>query len=861
MLRVTLRSVWSHKRRLISTVLAILLGVAFMVGTFVFSDTVNQALDDLFAEANSAVDARIQGEVLLESDFGDARAPIPQTIADDVRQVDGVAGAAPYVFVEGFGPTNRVLDQEGDPVGLDAGPPTIFESWIDDGAVNGYTLTEGSRGPQAADEVALNVRAAEDAGVEVGETVRLSTQFGIAEYELVGTFLFGERETLGGLVVAAFTLEEAQRLAGVEGTVDHVVVAAEEGVTQEELVERIRAVVPADVEVLTGEEATEQDADAVKQGIGFFSQILTIFGALALLVGTFLIANTFQILVAQRTRELALLRAVGASRAQVLRSVLLEAVAVGVVAAALGILAGVLLAIGITELLDSLGVDLPTTTVKVTPGTVAAGLVVGVLVTVLAAVAPALRATRVPPLAALRDVAVERAGVSKVRLVLGGLALVVAAVDLARAWTADGDTDVLPTVGLGALALVVGVIVLGPVVAGPVVRAMGAGLPRVRGITGRLAVENAARAPKRTSATASALLIGVALIAFVAIFAASARRSVEAEVDRGVTADLVVQPSGGAFGGFGGFTPEVARILSEVEGVATVASWTGDIARITWPDGDTSDTFFGTVDPAAFGRIADVTMAEGALDDLRPGTIVVDRQIADDHDLAIGDPVSLVLISGRRLDLTVSAVSDDPAILGTITVHADDYARVVDQRLDFQVFADLEEGADLEAVKAAAAEALDEFPGLAVLDLDEWVGDLARQLSAFVNSIYGLLALSIIIAMIGVANTLSLSVHERTRELGLLRAVGMARSQLRSAIRWEAVLIALFGVVGGLGVGLLASYALVLAMEGYGLSRFAVPSGSLAVQVLVAALLAVLASLFAARRAAKLDILQAIATE
>ena len=863
MRRVTLRSLWEHKRRLVSTIIAVVLGVAFLSGTTVFADTLDEVFDDLFSTANENVDARVQGEVLFSNDFadGEQRARFDEAVLDDVAAVDGVAVAAGFANVIGFGGVNRVLDAEGDPVGASNGPPTLIETWVDSEDLSPYRLTDGSRGPEADDEIALNVAAAEDGEFDIGDTVTVASQFGNVSYTLVGTFTFGEAESAAGAVSAEFTLAEAQRLAGADGELDSVFVVAEEGVSQEEVRDRVAEVIPADAEVITGEEAAEQDASDVQEGFAFFQVILSVFGGIAVVVATFIIANTFQILVAQRTRELALLRAVGASRRQVLGSVLLEAVVVGLVASVLGIVAGIGLAAGITALLDALGADMPTGNLVIGVNTVVYGLLIGLVVTVTAAISPAIRATRVPPLAALRDVAIDRAGASKLRLVAGVLLLALGAVNLSQAFGNDGDTDVVPAVGLGGLLLIVGAIVIGPVLAAPSVRFFGAVLPRFRGVTGRLAVENAARSPKRTSATASALLIGVALIGFITVFAESAKKSVESEVERGLAADIVVQGSGGPFGGFSGFSPEVAERVAEVEGVDAVAGFAANGARITYPDGDTADSFIGAVDPPVYDQVSNPRMEEGEFLDLVPGTVLVDRQVAEDNDLSIGSSVSLLFGSGERLELEVSGISDDLVVLAPWVVHSEDLDEVVDQRLDFQVFATVEEGGDVADVLPAVETAIDEFPQIEVLDRDGFIGDFAAQLTAFVTVIYALLALSIVIAMIGVANTLSLSIHERTRELGLLRAVGMARSQLRSAIRWEAVLIAVLGTAVGLALGMIVSYALVQALEGFGLTTFAVPVGTLVILVVLAAGFAVLASLRTASKAAKLDILRAIGTE
>ena len=864
MRRVTLRSLWEHKRRLLSTVVAIFLGVAFMSGTGVFSQTLNRVFDDLFATISENVDARVQGTVLFSTAFegGDERAALPESLVADVAAVDGVAAAVPYIESIGFGPVNRVLDADGDAVGSNNGPPTLLQSWLDDDEVNPFELTAGSRAPATEDEVVLNVAAADDGEFALGDTVTVATQFGNVEYTLVGTARFGEADSAAGAVNALFTLREAQRLAGVEGTLDSILVRAADDVSQAEVTAAIAPVLPGQAEVITGEEAAEEDAEAVQEGFEFFSVALTIFSAIALLVGTFIIANTFQILVAQRTRELALLRAVGAGRAQVLRSVLLEASVVGTVAAVIGVGLGIALAAAVTAAFSASGADLPSTGLVVSVGTVVQGILVGLLVTIVAALGPAIRATRVPPLAALRDVAVDRSGASRVRLALGLIVLVLGALSLSRAWTADGDTDAIPGVGLGALLLVVGAIFLGPVLAGPSVRVLGSFLPRLRGVTGRLAAENAARSPKRTAATASAIVIGVALIGFITAFASSAKSSVSRVVDTQVDADVIVQPSGGFFGGFGGFSPEVARTIRELPEIDRVSSFAGESGRVTYPDGDTADTFVGAVDPTTYGRLVSPNMEEGDFESLAPGGAIVDKQIADDNDLAIGDRVTFTLPGNAQLDLEIQGISRDPfALSPTWTVTLADFEPVIAERLDVQVFASVVDGADVDTVLASVESAIDRFPNLEVLDRDGFKSDLAEQLQQFVTVIYALLGLSIIIAMIGVANTISLSVHERTRELGLLRAVGMARRQLKSMIRWEAVLIAVLGTMVGLALGIVTSYAMIQALEGFGLSDFQLPVGSLLVQVFIAAALAVVASLLPARRATRLDVLKAIATE
>jgi len=729
---------------------------------------------------------------------------------------------------------------------------------VESEGLNPYEVAEG-RPPARDDEVALNVAAARDAGFELGDPVRIVTQLGERSYELVGTLRFGTAESAAGAVSADLTFAEAQRVAGLEGRTQEVVVAADEGVDQATLAAHVGRVLPPSAEALTGEEAAAQDASQVQEGFGFFRQILGVFGAIALLVGTFIIANTFSILVAQRTRELALLRAVGASRRQVLGSVLFEAVAIGLVAAALGLAGGVGLATGVTALLQSSGADLPSAGLVVRPATVVTALVLGVGITLLASVVPAVQATRVPPLAALRDVAVDRAGASRVRRVAGVVLLAAGGWFLSGAWRSDDPS--IAGVGVGALSLLVGTIVIGPVLAEPTVRILGSGLPRLRGITGVLATENAARSPKRTSATASALLIGVALIGFVTIFGASARESVVAEVGRGFRGDLVVQSEASGFGPPGGFPPAVAEVLAGVDGVGTVSRIGFTPAQVTFPGGETSTQFVQSVEPDTLEEALDARMAVGEVTDLGPGGVIVDVGVAEDEGLAVGDTVGMAGSSGEVLELRVLALSDDPTLLGFWAVDDADMTRLVTEQQLFQVIATVDDGADLAAVQQSAQDALADVPALEVLDRDGFVGSLTDQITSVLTLVNGLLLLSVVIAVIGIANTLSLSIHERTRELGLLRAVGMTRAQLRSTVRWEAVLIAVVGTVVGIAVGLVVSWALVRSLSGFGLTRFTVPGGQLAVVVVVGAALGVLASIRPARRAARLDVLEAIAVE
>jgi putative ABC transport system permease protein len=516
-LRTTLRSLWEHKRRLISTTVAVLLGVAFMSGTLVLGDTLDSSFDSLFSDINDEVDAEVRGPELFDTGFGLIRGPLDASVVDTVADVDGVAAATGNIASSG----GRILGADGEPIGATNGPPTLLANWVEDPGLSGVELSEG-RGPESDDELALNVGAAEDGELAVGDTVDVASAEGRQSYTLVGTFTIAGRDSAGGTVFGAFTTATAQGLAGLPDQFQTVTARTDDDITQEELIARIAPAIPEGTEVVTGEVAGQEMADAISGGLSFFTTFLMIFAVIALAVGAFIIYNTFSILVAQRGRELALMRAIGASRGQVLMSVLVEAALVGLIAAVLGIGAGILLAIGVQALLGAFGLDLPTEGLAVSPSTIVIALVAGLAVTFFSAVVPAWRATKVPPIAALRDVAQDTSGTSKIRLAIGLVLVVLAVLCLAPAFGEDPSTDTLQLVGLGGLILLVALIVLGPIVARPLSLALGWPISRLKGTTGQLAQQNAARSPKRTASTAAALMIGVALVAFISIFAASA---------------------------------------------------------------------------------------------------------------------------------------------------------------------------------------------------------------------------------------------------------------------------------------------------------------------------------------------------
>ncbi|MBA3281807.1 MAG: ABC transporter permease, partial [Acidimicrobiia bacterium] len=684
---------------------------------------------------------------------------------------------------------------------------------------------------------------------------------GREKLELVGISKFGEADSAGGSIFVGATLPEAQRLSGEPGKLNTVNARAEEGVTPEQLARNLeKAKVTEKADVVTGEQASDEMASDVKSGFSFFTVILLVFAGVALFVGAFIISNTFGILVAQRTRELALLRAIGASRRQVMASVLLEAGLIGLFSAVLGFLAGVGLATAAFEALKSFGLDLPGASLVVKPIVAVQTIIVGLLITAVAAILPAVRATRVPPIAALRDVAVDSSGSSRLRAGLGVALLVLGGLLVAPAFGDEPGSDKIRVVGAGLGVLLVAVLVLGPVVARPLARVVGSWLPALKGVTGRLARENAMRSPRRTASTASALIIGVALVAFISVFATSAQASISSAIGTGFEGDYIVQPAN-QFSSLSGAPPSVAEDLSEIDGVKGVTALTFTEGQLTLPGGAKPGAFVGGVDPTTIDGIFTFKMSQGKISDLESGGMLVDKAVAKEKGLKIGDKVSIKSGSGRTASFTVSAISDDPALLGQWTISRSDTSKLVAEPADYLLGINLDEGVSPDSIRSELRQVVKPFPNMKLQDRDQYTSSIVNSITALLNVVYALLAISIIIALIGIANTLSLSIHERTRELGLLRAMGMTRTQMRSSVRWEAVIVALMGTTIGIVVGLGLSYIMVKVLVSQGVNEFDVNVPAMVVVVIIAAVLAVVASLWPSYKASKLNVLQAIATE
>ncbi len=850
MFTLTIKGLWAHKVRYALTSLAIVLGVAFMAGTMVLTDSMQKTFDGVFQSANHGTDVIVRHTEAIHGEFSsDSRGRVDAALVDRVAAVSGVGRARGSI--EGRA---ELVMTDGSTSKTDGLGTTVGANWIDDAQLNPFTLASG-HAPAAPDEVVLDKRTADKEHWSLGDAIGVLGKGGPATLKLVGTATYGELEGVPGSSLVATDDTTAQRLFAEPGRYDRVVVAAAPGEAASDLVGRIEASVMApgsNLEVLTGDQDTADKQSTFKDDVSFINSFLMAFAFVALFVGTFIIYNTFSIVVAQRTREMALLRAIGASRAQVMRQVLGESVLVGLIASIAGIVAGVLLAVGLKAAMSLLGFDLPGSSVVLRPNAVVVGLIVGLVITVLSAIVPAWQASRVSPVAAMRDVQIERATRRGIRLGIG-VTLLVAGIALLFVGVSGSVDNGIAYVGIGALMVFVAAFVLGPLFARITSLAVGAPIARARGITGTLARENAARNPKRTATTATALIIGIALVGFITIFAASAKASVSHAVDEQFKTDYIIR-AGSGFGA-GGLSPALATRIGELPDIQAVTGLRGANAAI-----DSNRTFLTAVEPNAASQLFDFTDVAGTWKSLGDDGLAVSKKKADDHHWKLGDPAMVTFVKTGNIPMKIEYIYKENTF-GDYYISQGAFEKNVEQQLDFFVFAKLKPGVSAADGRAAIKPLLAAYPTAKLQDNAQFKADQQAQVNKFVALVYLLLFFALVIALIGIANTLALSIYERTREIGLLRAVGMSRRQVRSAIRWESVIIALLGAVNGLAIGLFFGWSVVRALHDQGITQFAIAPAQLIIVVVIITGLSVVAAWLPARRAAKLDVLRAISTE
>jgi len=860
MAALVLRGLAARKLRVALTGIAIVLGVALMAGTYILTDTINHSFAKIFQTASEGHDVVVTPAQILGRKVRSEVSPVTEQMLETVRRTPGVAEAAGAIFTPGtlLDTHRKRLTSPNAPAFVGSVSPPRFES---------FKPVRGSF-PTNASQVAIDETTAKRGNLHVGQSMIVAGTSATGRYTIVGILRFGGGASFGGAGAALLVPAEAQRLLGETGRYDQINVAAQAGVTPAQLRNRIRAELPAIVDVRTGAEQAKKDTSDLEENLSFLRTFLLIFAYVALFVGAFIIFNTFSITVAQRTREFGLLRTLGASRAQIMRSVLYEGLLLGAIGGGLGLAAGIGMAPALNELFKAFGAELPDSGTVLASRTVIVSLLVGIVVTLLAGLPPALRATRVPPVAAMREgvqipprpLPTRRALV--IRFVAGLAVVILISTTLGK--------------GIGVVLLVFWAIRLARLLARlrrggerppkryRVVPALGHALGvlvRWRGITGRLAEENSVRQPGRTLVTAMALTVGLALVAFVAVLASGFKATINRSVDQSFAGSLIVENT--QSGNEQGIPPGVATALRQVPGVQNVTAVAFTVGRLT---GSSSNQTVTAIEPESFAREYRLEWKHGSntvLGSLGESGAIVTEEFAKSHHLKVGGTMQLLTPTARHVSVQVRGIIHENAgLLKGITISRSLAANGFGQREDAVDFVGYAPGAGNAQVQPAVDRVLNaQYPQTRSRTAAQFKQDLAGQINQLLTLIYVLLALSVIVSLFGIVNTLILSIYERTKELGMMRAIGTSRRQIRQMIRYESVITALIGGVLGLIVGVVGAVLVTsFALSGSGYVQ-SIPLGTLVVLLLVAALAGVFAAQAPARRASRVNMLQAISTE
>lgn len=840
MLKVTLRGLLAHKLRLTLTTLGIVLAVTFIAGTLVLTDTLNGTFAALFGNVYQKIDFVVRGNAEFGASAATAaRKPLPDSLISEISGVPGVKTADGEV--DGYA---QFISKSGKPIG-GGDTSTLGVSIGQDPQLSGLNLVQGTL-PKTASQVVMDSVTADKYGFRVGQPVKILLSGGTRIFTITGIAEFGTIGDAVGSTIAAFSLPTAQSVLDSPGVLATINVLTTPGADKTQVKKAINAILPSGDQIVTGQTVASEQTSAVSQELSFFSTALFVFALVSLFVGAFTILNTFSIIVGQRTRELALLRIVGASRRQVFTSVLAEAALVGLVSSAVGLGLGVLAAIGLRSLIGDFGITLPPGPLTFEPRTAIVSLAVGTGMTVLAAVLPAADAVRIVPVAALRgDRAVDRG--SPRWLLAAGTVLLVAGSAAAIAGLPGAS---VPLVGIGGLCAFLGIVILAPVLARPLAALIGRPLARLFGEPGRLGRENSVRNPRRTTRTASALMIGLALVAAVSVFGASLAQSATAGVTSAIKASLIVTAAGSAAGGFSTQVPATAAATAGVTAATSIYQGEAEVRHTV-----------ETLTAASTAQLADTTvlhLTAGSVSALAAGELLIDTTTAANDHLAVGDVVPVTFARTGATTLRVGGIYQTNSLAGSYLVSASVFTANFSSPQPVAVLLATDGSA---GIQDRVSRALAQYPDVEVQTTAQYEQSQVAAVNELLGLVYALLALALLIALIGIVNTLMLSVFERTREIGLLRAVGMQRRQVRMMIRAESVIIAVFGAVVGIVTGTLLGLAFSFALRHQGVTVISVPGTRLLLFLVISAVLGLVAAALPARRAARLDVLTAIDTD
>ena len=859
MIRVALRGLLGRKLRTILTALAIILGVAMMSGTYVLTDTIDKAFSTIFDESYAGTDVVVSGKG-ADIDFQGTSAtapPIDESLVDEVRALPNVEAASGSVSDE----TNtKIIGSDGKAINTQGAPSLGFgiDTSPEAERFNPLKIVEGTW-PEGDGQVVIDAGTADREGYAVGDTIEISTLQPKQEFEVTGIAKFGDVDSLGTATFAIFDLATAQKLLDREGQVDAISVAGTQGTTPEQLIDEVQPILPADAQVRSGAAEAQEDKDEISEFTSFIRYFLLAFAGIALFVGAFVIFNTLSITVAQRTREFATMRTIGASRRQILWSVIVEALTIGIVASVIGLFVGFGLAVGLNELFKALDLDLPTANMVYATRTIVVSLLVGTTITLVAGLFPAIRATRVPPIAAVREgftLPKSRLSPFVPYIAIGviGLALLLLGYSMFKD---DLDTaSRLLSIAGGVILLFIGVAMISSRLVRPLAAVVGLPARAIGGAAGKLARGNSVRNPGRTASTAAALMIGIALVTFVAVLANGMKASNRGAIEDQVAADYVITAQDG-------FTPFVAAAGDAVAGspdAEVVSNVRADLGKV----GDAS-TYVTGIDPQTILQTYNFDWKEGddsVVQNLADDQAIVDSKFAEDNNIAVGDTIAVLTPSGTTLDQKVVGLYEPPPfypLLGGVSLTTERFDSAYDRPRNQFTFVNVPDG-DSAATTESLESAVAEFPDAKVQTREDWITQQDEDFNQFLIMLYVLLALSVIVSIFGMVNTLVLSVYERTRELGMLRAVGMTKRQARRMVRHESVITALIGAALGLPLGIFLAALVTRALQEFDV-RFEVPWGQLVVFAIIAVIVGILAAIMPARRAARLNVLRALQYE